>query len=229
VEGKIEVKFHLSLQELVLEVRDTGPGFDVSAMQACDLPFFQADRSRTKKQQGLGMGLAICSQLACRVGGQLDIESTPGQGTVARFSLPLAVVQVQPPLKQPSDDMALPWILVVDDDPANQEFMAEVCRRQGWAVDVAWNGEEALKRIQRKHYDVILMDGAMPKMDGFEATRRIRQLQSTESRQSTIVATTGLTSPQDQEQFWAAGVNSFVAKPVDAREVVSLIRMHLGR
>ena len=228
-EGTIDVKFRLSAQELVLEVRDTGRGFQVSSMETRDLAFFQADRSRTKEQQGLGMGLAICFQLAHQVGGHLEIQSTIGQGTVARFSLPLAGAQMQPPLKQPAVDMALPWILVVDDDPANQEFMADVCRRHGWAVDVAWNGEEALKRVRVKYYDVILMDGAMPKMDGFEATRRIRQLQSTESRQSTIVATTGLTSPQDQQQFWAAGVNSFVTKPVDPREVVSLIRMHLGR
>ncbi len=232
-EGQITVKLSISSTAIVAEVSDTGCGFDTALLDTTligqgNLAFFQADRSRTKQQQGLGLGLAICRELARRVGGHLQIESEIGRGTVARFSLPLRVVEVQPALRQAIDDMALPSILVVDDDPANQEFMVEVCRRNGWQVDVAWNGEEALRRVEKKHYDVILMDGAMPQMDGFEATRQIRKLEAQEGRQSTIVATTGLTSPQDQRHFWEAGVDSFVAKPIDPREITSLIRMHLG-
>lgn len=207
-------------------VRDTGIGIAPEALPRLFDKFTQADSSTTRHYGGTGLGLAISKQLAELLGGTLTAESTPGKGSAFTVSLMLThAVQrlsVKPSTKPASPTPRLPKgvrVLLVDDNQINLRLGNRLLTRMGCEVVQAENGLQAIDAAVQSHFDVILMDCQMPEMDGFEATRQLRQQAYT----LPIVAMTANAMQGDRERCLEAGMNDYLSKPVDPSKLQAVI------
>jgi diguanylate cyclase (GGDEF)-like protein len=204
-------------------VTDTGIGLsDVQQSQLFNA-FTQADNSTTRLYGGTGLGLAICKDLVAAMGGAIGVESHLGLGSSFYFTVKLGVgTQIE----SKSELLLLPipcsdkypalrnaYVLLVEDNLINQEFMPEILNHEGIRVDLASNGEEALVMIDINDYTAVLMDCQMPVMDGFDTTMRIRS--NPRFADLPIIAMTGNVMTQDIERCLASGMNDHIGKPVD--------------
>ena len=214
---------------LHFSVRDTGIGIAKTAQETLFLPFTQADSSTTRKYGGTGLGLAICQRIVDLMGGTIAVESVPDEGATFSFSLSFPV---QLPHEEPGMDGSkhLPVgssnaeslvnlegfpVLLVEDNKVNQLVGMKLLEKFGCCVDIARNGFEAIEAWQNKQYGLILMDCHMPDMDGYEACRKIRMLETEEERLRTrIVALTASVMPEDRGHCLEAGMDDYIPKPV---------------
>ena len=211
-DGRIEIR---------CEVRDTGIGIPANALESVLTRFTQADGSISRKFGGTGLGLPICKELAELMEGEIGVTSTVGEGSsfwfTARCGLGKPVEYADPASDEAVDPSAgLPplRILVAEDHHINQMLVAKLLARRGHHADLASNGIEAVAAVQAAPYDIILMDIQMPEMDGLAATREIRSLASPICDIS-IIALTANAMVGDREEFIAAGMNDYVAKPIN--------------
>jgi len=224
-----------STVRICFQVTDTGIGIDPAVRKKLFQPFVQADASTTRRFGGTGLGLAICKRLVQAMGGELGVRSTPGKGSTFWVELPFELVAGpgQPLLDTPVDTpAAMPGagpegasrgrVLVVEDNPVSQLLAAEVFKRLGCQVDVVGNGREAVEAWQRLPYDLIFMDCDMPVMNGFDATRRIRELQGSR-RRVPIVAMTASALQGDAEKCIAAGMDDFMSKPLRFAQLSAMV------
>ncbi|WP_233133861.1 ATP-binding protein [Synechococcus sp. BO 8801] len=226
---------------LEFAVADTGIGIPADQLDRLFQPFSQLGATAHAPQAGTGLGLAICRQLVDALGGTIEVESTPGQGSVFRFRLPVQVVDAaaapapaaasvaDPPPLPPADPFAARHplrILLVDDSAVNRRLCELMLRRLGYEPDSAVDGQEALERQRLLDPDLILMDVQMPRLDGLEATRRIRAATGQADR-PWIVALTAFTSAEEREAALQAGMNAVLAKPLKAEALLaSLVAAH---
>ncbi len=206
---------------LRFEVRDTGIGIAASSLGRLFRHFEQADDSMTRVYGGTGLGLAIVKQIAERMGGSVGVDSIEGAGSTFWFTACLQKV----PERAGGDtatatagvdtaaQQAPPQgrILIVDDEPINREVIVAILESMDLRADCAVNGATAVELADKGFYDLILMDLQMPIMDGFEATRRIRQ--QPKHAQVPILALTGNVIKEVQDRCRAVGMNDFIAKP----------------
>lgn len=210
------------------EVADTGIGMQPEQMQRLFMPFTQADGSISRQYGGSGLGLAICKRLVEAMGGNIAAESTPGQGSVFRFHLPLHLGDA---LKLVDTAGASPLqcapqrILIAEDVPLNREILRTALGRQGHELVFAENGAEALAQMERQHFDLVLMDVQMPVMDGVEATQRIRQL-APPRRFVPIIGLTANVMARERERYLAAGMDNCLSKPIDFDELAVTINKY---
>ena len=222
---------------LRFRVADTGIGIEPSARPTLLDPFSQADSSTTRRFGGTGLGLAICAQLVELMHGALDFDSTVGQGSTFWFdvSLPAAVPAststaagprvVAPAATAPAEagpPAPAARVLLADDARINQLVGVAMLERLGCMVDVVNNGAEAVEAVLRTDYDVVLMDCLMPVMDGYEATARIRSLEGG-SRRTPIIALTASAMVGDRERCLAAGMDDYLAKPLDRAALAGVV------
>jgi len=217
--------------ELDFSVRDTGPGIPAKAQALLFQPFIQADSSTTRNYGGTGLGLAICRQLTNLMGGEIRCESIPGVGSSFSFRLPFAVLEQAclptPGSPAPAERVCFNGerILLVEDDEIIQMIACEVMEGAGLQVILAANGAQALDLVRQGSFDLVLMDGQMPVMDGLSAIRAIREGEGSGQPRLRILAVTANAMDHDVEASLAAGADGHLAKPFTPAEMLRTIAL----
>ncbi len=207
---------------ICFEVEDTGIGIEADVLSTLFEPFQQADASTTRRFGGTGLGLVITARLARLMGGGVQVDSVPGRGSVFRMTVRLAHGAVESVTRDGdgNEDAAEllaghhdAHLLLVEDDDISREVACELIEGVGPRVDLASNGREALAKAADRRYDLVLMDLQMPDMDGAETTRALRRLPG--YAKVPVLALTGNAFADDRRRCLDAGMNDFIAKPVD--------------
>lgn len=237
----LEVKKDVAQQAIHFTVWDTGIGIPPEDMARLFQPFVQLDSKLSRQYAGTGLGLSLVSRMTEMHGGGITVESEPGQGSRFTVSFPWTESAEigpdysetrpeavdHPAVTAPGVDMAQPLILLADDNEDNINLILDYLQTKSYEVIVARNGQEAIDRAKEEKPNLILMDIQMPRVDGLEATRRLRS----DPAMSTvpIIAVTALVMPGDRERCLAAGANEYFSKPVNLRRLVQTIDTHLNR
>lgn len=230
---------HSPEPRFVIEVHDTGIGIPAERIDGIFIPFEQADSSITRRFGGTGLGLAICRCIAAGLGGQITVESKPGQGSVFRVTLntgPLDDVRIceSPPSESvspaatahlySSTALALSRILLVEDGEINRQLIRVILQDAGAEVVCVENGQQALESVDREQFDLILMDMQMPVMDGYTATQRLRD----RGCMLPIIALTAHAMRGDREKCFAAGCSRYLSKPINIDKLLHTVADTLG-
>lgn len=203
-----------------MEVHDSGIGMSEDAQSRMFRQFEQADTSTTRRYGGTGLGLSICKQLVELMGGQIGVTSQPGAGSTFFFEVPLQ--QGMRPVEESAHNLtphnqAL-QVLVAEDAHTNQIIIRALLDEMGHRVTVVENGQLAVQALMQSSFDVIIMDGRMPIMDGLEATRHIRsgswRGKPIPNPDIPIIAITANASDDDRARFLACGMQDFLSKPI---------------
>jgi signal transduction histidine kinase/CheY-like chemotaxis protein len=217
---------------LMIAVQDTGIGMNEDQIVQLFSPFTQADVSITRKFGGTGLGLSIARQLARKLGGDITVTSVPGTGSTFTLEIDAPAVSVEPaennageqlpssPFRRSAmDSLSGKRILIVDDNATNLKLFKVTLARSGATVFVAENGQIAVDAIAESKPDLIIMDIQMPVMDGFTATKIIRE----RGYSHPILALTAMSTGADRDKCLACGCSAFLAKPVDLNNLVSTV------
>ena len=212
---------------LRLIVRDSGVGIAPEKLPALFEKFTQADNSATRRFGGTGLGLAICRELTQMMGGSINVESLEGEGSVFTVELPLprghATCDAVADAVHASREGNL-RLLAAEDNPTNQHVLAAVMDSLGIDIDIVGDGRQAVDAWKIGGYDLILMDIQMPVMDGIDAAREIRELETAEGRRRTpIVALTANALTFQVDEYLAAGMDDHVAKPIEIAKLYEAI------
>lgn len=207
-------------------VEDSGIGISPERLEHMFDAFQQADNSISRRYGGTGLGLPIARTLAERMGGTLQAESQEGRGSTFKLELPLSyrphIVRPEPgeAAKPTSGNGHL--VLLVEDNPVNQTVIEAMLRSLDYQVCLVGDGAQAVRHAQQADYSAILMDCRLPIMDGYEATRQIRQLQ--ERANVPIIALTANALQGDREACLAAGMNDYLAKPFKRADLQRILQ-----
>ncbi|TWO70961.1 PAS domain S-box protein [Caenimonas sedimenti] len=217
---------HAGAQDLLrFSVHDSGIGIAPEARQRLFTRFSQADSSTTRKYGGTGLGLAIVKELCAQMGGQVEVESVEGQGSIFHCSLPLQGVAPDTVAPQPSQGPAPrverpQRLLVAEDNPTNQVVVRGLLAQAGYRnVRLVENGEEAVAAATGEAFDAILMDCRMPVMDGYEATARLRAA----GCRTPIIALTANASEDERRRCLAQGMDDYLTKPIDSLRLARVL------
>ncbi|HEB81846.1 MAG TPA: response regulator [Gammaproteobacteria bacterium] len=221
--------------KLKIAVSDTGIGIPQEAQQNLFKAFTQADGSTTRKYGGTGLGLAIVSQLVNMMHGNLGVDSEEGRGSTFWFSADFAIAEQQADKadEKSGDESELTLdakILLVEDNPINQMVASKMLEKFGLKPELANNGIEALEKLKQQAFDLVLMDCQMPEMDGFEATREIRQraVMAIGDKPLPVVAMTANVMSGDRERCLEVGMDDYIGKPVKRDKLEAVLRKWIG-
>ena len=220
---------------LGVEVVDQGPGMDHETKGKLFQTFTQGDDSTSRKFGGSGLGLAISKQIVEMMDGHIDVESEPGQGSRFYFDVVLKVSKFRGKTRESGITEMRPrqlgaHLLIAEDNKVNQKVVAEMMKMLGCTVKVVPNGRAVLEVLRTENFDLILMDGQMPEMDGYEASRRIRRGEAgEEARRMPIVATTANAIKGDIEKCLESGMNDYIGKPISYDDLAYKVEKWLSR
>ena len=223
--GRVDVRlnFDAECRALRFSVKDTGIGIPKEKQAAIFEAFTQADASTARKFGGAGLGLAISARLVTLMGGSIRVESAPEQGALFEFTIPYEA-PAQEPRTVPQVELAPSRsmrILVAEDNSVNQLLVRRLLEKEGHSVVIAGNGVEAVLQSQGEQFDAILMDVQMPEMDGVDAARAIRRREENTGGHVPIIAVTAGVMDDDRERCLEAGMDGFVAKPIQRAELLA--------
>lgn len=231
--GGVTVRADRLDETVLIAVSDTGCGLDADQAATLFEVFVQGDDSISRRHGGAGIGLAVVQRQARLLGGDVVVDSRPGEGATFTLRLPMAVAETVEPAPVaasagPKAPAAAPRILVVDDHPANREVARLMLNVMGCEVDQAEDGDQAVRLCQTNDYDLILMDVRMPRIDGLAATRAIRALGGRAAR-TPILALTADAMPEDAARCLAAGMDGHLAKPIAFTDLAEAIQRTLAK
>ena len=218
-------------QRFGFAVIDTGPGIAPEEHEKIFHAFYQTEAG-IAKGEGAGLGLTISREFVRLMGGELTVDSKPGQGSTFGFTIPLPPTEAIPCTTRDARIVGLaagqpaPRILVAEDQPDNQQVVEQLLKLIGFQVRIAANGQQAVDLFQTWQPQLILMDMRMPVMDGYEATRTIRSLPGGD--RIPVVALTASAFEEDRSQVLAAGCNEMVKKPIEENQFFEIIGRMLG-
>ncbi|MGZ0709086.1 transporter substrate-binding domain-containing protein [Coraliomargarita sp. W4R53] len=235
-------------QFLDFSVEDTGIGISSETIEHLFLPFTQADSTMTRAFGGTGLGLTISKRLAEAMGGSITVASIPDKGSTFTFHFPLesalagadgmtavpfpisngdsytsAQTQPRPPIQTSGPPAVGKLVLVVEDDYENSTLAGKMLQSLGYHAEFAADGAKAVQAFEPEKYFAILMDLVMPRLNGVEATKKIRELEATAGWHVPIIALTANVTPADRELCRAAGMNDFLTKPFKRAELASAL------
>ncbi len=232
-EGAVSLKVLVeeSREQIHFQVQDSGIGMNRDVLDRLFQPFEQADHSISRRFGGTGLGLHISWSLAELMGGDINVESEEGAGSLFTLTLPYHPVDdvkeehpQQGAVQEPQSFSG--EILLAEDTPELRMLISRILQTMGEIeVTAVENGQIAVELAQTRHFDLVLMDMQMPVMDGIEATKRLRA----EGYQLPIVALTANVMIKHREQFAAAGCNGFLGKPIDRKELIRVLQQYLSR
>ena len=221
---------------LTFTVSDTGIGIPPAAQSEIFNRFTQADASTTRKYGGTGLGLAICSRLVKLMGGNIGLESVPGQGATFHFTLEFALDETTKRLEAQLSSMeeltdvlskTRTSILIAEDSESNQALIELYFKDTACSLDFAGDGRQAVQKFSENEYDLVLMDIQMPVMDGHEATRAIRDLEQRRGTPPTpIIAVTANAFKEDQDHCIESGCSGYLAKPISKQKLLECVANH---
>jgi two-component system, sensor histidine kinase len=217
------------------EVSDTGIGIPALALESVFQPFHQVDSTRSRLRGGTGLGLAISQRIVQAMGGQIEVASRLGHGSMFSFTLFLPLAPHLPPPQPESDFGRLDdgtlsgnTVLLVEDNAVNRMIGAEMLKSFGIEVLEAEDGQQALQLLERQRVDLVLMDIQMPVLDGYEATRQAREREARlRLPRVPIVALTANAFDEDAQQATAAGMDAHLAKPYSREQLRELVQRWL--
>ncbi|MGK0161125.1 ATP-binding protein [Pseudomonas mosselii] len=232
-EVAIEARWQVLDRQLIwltCTVRDTGIGIDSDRLEMMFVAFQQADNTISRRYGGTGLGLSIARTLAERMGGQLRGESREGLGSTFTLEMPLALASTPATLSgaAPQDSATGEGggrVLLVEDNPVNQSVIEAMLRSLGFEVSLAMDGGQAVDLVGQQRFAAVLMDCRLPNVDGYEATRRIRQLPG--SAGLPIIALTASALQGDRERCLAAGMNDYLSKPFKRTDLQRILQRWL--
>jgi CheY-like chemotaxis protein len=228
--------------ELSFTITDTGIGMSEEAQKKLFQSFAQADSSTTRRFGGTGLGLAISRKLVEMMGGSIEVTSSPGKGSTFAFTAKLGKQPVASPAvtETATSGATLPGnspkpapapvgdgarVLLAEDNQINQMVAVKQLKKLGYTTDVVVNGLEAVEAWQKNKYRIVFMDCQMPQMDGYAATRKIRELEAEQQLSPTwIIAMTAHAMTGDRELCLASGMSYYLSKPVDAERLRTALR-----
>ncbi|MBV6341179.1 response regulator [Candidatus Magnetobacterium casense] len=231
-------------------VTDSGIGIPASKFDQIFESFSQADGSTTRKHGGTGLGLAITKQLVTLMGGRMWLQSTEGKGSTFHFTVGFGLSEntpevsgdnnmkvlskhpgktdgMQPKPQAPQVTESSCRILLVEDNMVNRMVAGAILKNHGYTVTEAVDGEKAIALVSEVMFDLILMDVQMPEMDGFEATKLIKSTET--ARNIPIIAMTAHALKGDRERCIEAGMDDYITKPINAKELIQIIRKYTHR
>ena len=206
-------------------IRDTGIGIPEESEEKLFEHFTQIHTNGQKKFKGTGLGLSIVKQLVNQMGGTVHLQRNKTKGTTVTFSIEVETLKhetCETTIKNPTPILTSPnrrlSTLIVEDEQINQQILQAILTKLGHKSTLAANGKQALQLLESNCYDIILMDVQMPVLDGIETTRRIKEsAQFTAAKDIPIIALTAYAMAGDQERCLAAGMDSYLSKPVDIK------------
>ncbi|MEO5345376.1 MAG: response regulator [Magnetococcus sp. YQC-9] len=239
-QGGIALKVHLVDGGMVqFQVQDTGIGIPKERLEAIFQPFTQGEPSTTRRYGGTGLGLNICQKLVSLMNGRIWVESRPASGSLFYVQIPLIAEEEEdllapralpPPEAKVVDEVAQPGLLIVDDTDDNRMVILAFLEGGNYQVVEAVSGAEALEKFTAQAFDLVFMDIMMPGMDGLEATRRIRAIESEQKRKRTpVIAVTANAMKEDMERSLAAGCDLHLSKPLRRGEILAVLDRYLAR
>ena len=233
--GKIDIivrRLEESNNEVKLEwvVRDTGIGLSQNNLKTIFNSFSQADNSTTRQYGGTGLGLSICKGLVENMNGEIWAESNAGEGSSFYFTCRLekSDAEYSPGLtgvinREDSAKEDVFKLLIVEDDSISRMVMESFVRKKGWQVIFAENGKEALDAYSEQKFNLILMDVQLPVLDGYKATRVVRQIESQKGTYTPIIAMTAHALKGDREKCLKSGMDDYLSKPIDADKFYAIV------
>ncbi len=232
---------HGDYTTLNFQIIDTGIGIPADKLDVVFKAFSQLGTTRNSNHRGTGLGLVIAAELVEIMGGKISVESEPGVGTTFSFTI---CFSLSPPVSllhkterhrlqastRTDQHFSRFRILLVEDEYINQALAISVLEREKWQVTAVENGVQALEIIKHKPFDLILMDIQMPKLNGYETTRAIRQREQNTDRHIPIIAMTAYAGKKDQDECYKAGMDGYISKPINANslriEIETILRRH---
>lgn len=237
-EGHVKLTIRVEKKEeeeasLFFSVSDTGQGIKQEDLGRLFEAFEQVDARKNKGKEGTGLGLSISSQLVAMMGGKLEVRSEYGVGSEFFFTISQKIVLKDAAIQEENESKELDFIapdariLVVDDNAMNLKVAAGLLAPMRMQMEFAGSGKEALSMIAKKRYHLIFMDHMMPVMDGVETTKCIRQMEDEYCQNVPIVALTANAMKEAKLLFDEAGMNGFLTKPIDMRQMCRILRRWL--
>ena len=219
---------------IIIEVQDSGVGIAPEMQEKIFEPFAREEAVNRSSIKGTGLGLAISESFISLMGGNITVESEPGKGSLFRIEIPAKIAQpddiVEKSIKSPRVTGLVPGqkdqlIMLVEDNPENRILLKSLLENAGFSVIEATNGKEAVEAFRTSQPDFIWMDMRMPVMDGFEATRQIREMP--DGKNKPIVALTASVFKEQEQQIISAGCNDIVYKPIEEPQIFETMKKYL--